>query len=76
MQPDLKKFDDVIAKSLEEFCIKESFKDLIDLYCMFNKKDSRMIYRVSFASDSQWSKFMTVKSYVSKLDNSLFSLQL
>lgn len=76
VQPDLKKFDDVIVKSLEEFDIKESFKDLIDLYYMFNKKDSKMMYRVPFASDSQWSKFMTVKSYVSKLDNSLSGLQL
>ena len=76
VQPSLKKFDDVIAKSLEEFDIKEDFKDLIDLYYMFNKKDSKMMYRVPFASDSQWSKFMTVKSYVSKLDINLSSLQL
>ena len=61
VQPSLKKFDDLIAKSLEEFGIKESFKDLVDLYYMF-KKDSKMMYRVPFASNSRWSKFKTRKS--------------
>ena len=68
VQPSLQKFDDLIHKSLEEFGIKESFKDLIDLYYMFNKKDSKMMYRVPFANDSRWSKFKTKKSYISKLD--------
>ena len=68
IQPSLQKFDDLIHKSLEEFEIKESFKDLIDLYYMFNKKDSKMMYRVPFANDSRWSKFKTKKSYISKLD--------
>lgn len=62
VQPSLQKFDDLIAKSLEEFGIKENFKDLISLYYMFNKKDSKMMYRVPFASDSRWSKFKTKKS--------------
>lgn len=61
VQPNLKKFDDLISKSLEEFSIKENFKDLIDLYYVF-KKDSKMMYRVPFASDSRWSKFKTKKS--------------
>ena len=74
VQPSLQKFDDLIHKSLEEFGIKESFKDLIDLYYMF-QKDSKMMYRVPFASDSRWSKLKTKKSYISKLDEfSLFSL--
>lgn len=71
VQPSLKKFDDLIHKSLEEFGIKESFKDLIDLYYVF-KKDPKMMYRIPFAKDSKWSKFKTRKSYISKLDG--FSL--
>ena len=71
VQPSLKKFDDLIHKSLEEFGIKESFKDLIDLYYLF-KKDLKMMYRVPFAKDSKWSKLKTKKSYISKLDG--FSL--
>ena len=74
VQPSLQKFGDLIAKSLEEFGIKESFKDLIGLYYMFNKKDSRMMYRVPFASDSRWSKFKNMKSHVSRLGISLPSL--
>ena len=69
VQPSLKKFDDLIHKSLEEFGIKESFKDLIDLYYLF-QKDPKMMYRVPFASDSRWSKFKCSKSYISKLDKS------
>lgn len=71
VQPSLHKFDDLISKSLEEFGIKENFKDLIDLYYLF-KKDPKMMYRVPFTSDSRWSKLKTKKSYVSKLDR--FSL--
>lgn len=67
VQPSLQKFDDLIHKSLEEFGIKESFKDLIDLYYLF-KKDSKMMYRVPFRSDLKWSKLKTKKSYISKLD--------
>lgn len=73
MQPNLKKFDDLIAKSLEEFSIKENFKDLISLYYVF-KKDSKMMYRVPFRSDSRWSKFKNMKSQLSRLDFSLSSL--
>ena len=69
VQPDLKKFDDLISKSLEEFGIKENFKDLISLYYLF-KKDSGMMYRVPFADDSKWSKFKCSKSYISELDES------
>ena len=61
VQPSLKKFGDLVSKSLEEFGIKENFKDLIDLYYLF-KKDSGMMYRVLFASNSKWSKFKTKKS--------------
>lgn len=71
VQPSLQKFDDLVSKSLEEFGIKESFKDLIDLYYLF-KKDPKMMYRVPFRSDLKWSKLKTKKSYVSKLDG--FSL--
>lgn len=74
VQPSLLKFGDLVSKSLEEFGIKESFKDLISLYYMFNKKDSGMMYRVPFASDSKWSKFKNMKSRVSRLGISLPSL--
>ena len=73
VQPDLKKFDDLVSKSLEEFGIREKFKDLISLYYVF-QKDSRMMYRVPFRSDSKWSKFKNMKSQLSKLDFSLSSL--
>ena len=74
IQPDLKKFGDLIAKSLEEFSIKEDFTDLISLYYVF-KKDSKMMYRVPFAENSKWSKFKNIKSQLSKLDDiSLSSL--
>ena len=71
VQPSLQKFDDLIHKSLEEFGIKENFKDLIDLYYMF-QKDPKMMYRVPFRSDLKWSKLKTKKSYISRLDG--FSL--
>ena len=71
VQPSLQKFDDLVSKSLEEFGINENFKDLIDLYYLF-KKDSGMMYRVPFASNSRWSKFKCNKSYVSELDESKF----
>ena len=61
VQPSLLKFGDLVSKSLEEFGIKENFKDLIDLYYLF-KKDSGMMYRVPFADNSKWSKFKTKKS--------------
>ena len=73
VQLSLTKFDDLISKSLEEFGIKENFKDLIDLYYMF-QKDSKMMYRVPFAKDSKWSKFKNRKSQLSRLDVSLSSL--
>ena len=68
VQPDLKKFDNLISKSLEEFGIKENFKDLIDLYYLFNK-DSKMMYRAPFAKDCKWSKFKNKKSQLSQLDS-------
>ena len=73
------KFDDLLSKSLEEFRLdRESFKDLIALYYIFNKKDSKMMYRVPFKKDIRWSKFKTKKSYISILDicylNSLSNL--
>ena len=74
IQPDLKKFGDLIAKSLEEFSIKEDFRDLVSLYYVF-KKDSKMMYRVPFDKNSKWSKFKNMKSQLSKLDDvSLSSL--
>ena len=74
VQPSPQKFDDLISKSLEEFGIKESFKDLIDLYYLF-QKDPKMMYRVPFAKDNKWSKFKNRKSQLSRLDVSLSSLR-
>ena len=75
VQPNLMKFDDLIHKSLEEFGIKESFKDMVDLYYLFNKKDSKMMYRVPFKNGLKWSKFKNRKSQLSRLDElSLSSL--
>lgn len=73
IQPNLKKFDDLISKSLEEFGIRENFKDLVDLYYVF-QKDSKMMYRVPFTENCRWSKFKTKKSQLSKLNISLSSL--
>lgn len=74
IQPDLKKFGDLIAKSLEEFSIKENFKDLVSLYYVL-KKDPKMMYRVPFKSNLKWSQFKNMKSQLSKLDDiSLSSL--
>ena len=74
VQLSLTKFDDLISKSLEEFGIKENFKNLIELYYMF-QKDPKMMYRVPFAKDSKWSKFKNRKSQLSRLDVSLYSLR-
>ena len=73
IQPNLKKFDDLVSKSLEEFGIREKFKDLISLYYVF-QKDSKMMYRVPFTRNSRWSKFKNMKSQLSRLDFSLSSL--
>lgn len=39
-------FKDLFRKSMEEFSVEESFKDVIDAYLHF-KRDSKLLYRVS-----------------------------
>lgn len=65
IQPNLEDFNDLIAKSLEEFSINEKFKDLIDLYYFFKK--SKMLYRLSLDKfDLKFSSLLSKKSYVGK----------
>ncbi len=64
IQPDIKLFNDLIIKSLEEFNIqREQFKDLKELYYIFKK--SKMLYRLSINQfNLQFSRFFTSKSYM------------
>ena len=64
IQPDIKLFNDLIIKSLEEFNIqREQFKDLKELYYIFKK--SKMLYRLSIDQfNLQFSRFFTSKSYM------------
>ena len=64
IQPDIKLFNNLVIKSLEEFNIqREQFKDLKELYYIFKK--SKMLYRLSICQfDLQFSRFFTSKSYM------------
>ena len=66
IQPDIKLFDDLIIKSLEEFNIqREQFKNLKELYEYFKK--SKMMYRLSIDQfNLQFSRFFTTNTYVNK----------
>lgn len=66
IQPNLEDFNDLIAKSLEEFSINEKFKDLIEMYYFFKK--SKMVYRLSLDNfkNLKFSSLLSHKSYVSK----------
>ena len=66
------KFNEALAKSLEEFSLVESFSDWKTLFGQI--KDSKMMYRVPFRGDEKWSKLKTRKSNVGFYD-CLFSLQ-
>ena len=64
IQPDIKLFNNLVIKSLEEFNIqREQFKDLKELYYIFKK--SKMLYRLSIDQfNLQFSRFFTSKSYM------------
>lgn len=66
IQPNLEDFNDLIAKSLEEFSINEKFKDLIEMYYFFKK--SKLVYRLSLDNfkNLKFSSLLSHKSYVSK----------
>lgn len=66
IQPNLEDFNDLIAKSLEEFSINEKFKDLVEIYYFFKK--SKMVYRLSLDKfkNIKFSSLLSHKSYVSK----------
>ena len=64
IQPDIKLFNDLIIKSLEEFNIqREQFKDLKELYYIFKK--SKMMYRLSIDQfNLQFSRLFSTKSHI------------
>lgn len=73
VQPKLKKFEDKIVKSLEEFNYQENFSSLKELYYQF--KNSKMMYRVPFQGNEKWFKLNSRKSNVGFYENSLSILQ-
>ena len=68
IQPDIKLFNNLVIKSLEEFNIqREQFKNLKELYEYFKK--SKMLYRLSINQfDLQFSRFFTSKSYMKMIN--------
>ena len=68
IQPDIKLFNNLVIKSLEEFNIqREQFKDLKELYYIFKK--SKMLYRLSIDQfNLQFSRFFTSKSYMKMIN--------
>lgn len=54
-------FKELYIKSMEEFNIKENFKDIIDTYYYF-KRNSKLLYRVSLDNFSSFREFSTKQS--------------
>ena len=54
-------FKDLYIKSMEEFNIKENFKDIVDTYYYF-KRNSKLLYRVSLDNFSSFREFLTKQS--------------
>lgn len=55
-------FKDLFIKSMEEFNVQETFKDIIDTYYYF-KRNSKLLYRVSLDSFSScFREFLTKRS--------------
>ena len=54
-------FKELYIKSMEEFNIQESFKDIIDAYYYF-KRNSKLLYRVSLDNFSSFREFLTKQS--------------
>lgn len=62
VQPNILKFNDLIIKSLEEFNIKESFKDFVEMYYFFKKMKFK--YRLSFGENQKFSRFFSNRSFI------------
>jgi len=66
IQPNLKDFNSLYIKSLEEFDMQNTeFKDLKDLYYIF--KNSKLTYRVPIQNDVQVYRFNSIKSIISAI---------
>ena len=66
IQPNLKDFNSLYIKSLEEFNMQnEEFKDLKDLYYIF--KNSKLTYRVPIQSNVQVFRFNSIKSIINAI---------
>ena len=66
IQPNLKDFNSLYIKSLEEFNMQNTeFKDLKDLYYIF--KNSKLTYRVPIQNDVQVFRFNSIKSAISTI---------
>lgn len=66
IQPNLKDFNSLCIKSLEEFNIQNiEFKDLKDLYYIF--KNSKLTYRVPIQSNVQVFRFNSIKSAINTI---------
>ena len=66
IQPNLKDFNSLCIKSLEEFNMQNTeFKDLKDLYYIF--KNSKLTYRVPIQSNVQVYRFNSIKSTISTI---------
>lgn len=62
IQPNILKFNDLIIKSLEEFNIKENFKDFVEMYYFFKKM--KLKYRLSLDKNLKFSRFFSDKSFI------------
>ena len=63
IRPNLSMFNKLYLKSLEEFKLQPTYKDLIELYYFFKK--SKLKYRLSIDSfNLQFSRFTSYKSYI------------
>ena len=63
MKPDLSMFNRLYFKSLEEFKLQSTYKDLVELYYFFKK--SKMMYRLSIDQfNLQFSRLFSNTSYI------------
>ena len=63
VRPNLSMFNKLYLKSLEEFKLQPTYKDLIELYYFFKK--SKLKYRLSIDNfNLQFSRFTSYKSYI------------
>ena len=66
IQPNLKDFNSLCIKSLEEFNMQNTvFKDLIDLYYIF--KNSKLTYRVPIPNNVKVYRFNSIKSAINAI---------